>query len=74
MAETQTQIQVRLVLEKQCRELAVEIRKMLPAGTAFALMIADFGVKGNLAYVSNADRSDMIKMVKEWLERQEATR
>lgn len=38
----------------------------------FALFVFDFGDAGNLSYVSNAERPDMVKAVKEWLARQQA--
>lgn len=33
----------------------------------FAMMIFEFGDSGQIDYVSNADRADMIVAVKEWL-------
>lgn len=38
----------------------------------FVLMLFDFGDRGTLTYISNAQRADMISAVKEWLARQEA--
>jgi hypothetical protein len=38
----------------------------------FAVFVFGFGQKGNIAYVSNSERSDMIEAVKEWLAKQEA--
>jgi hypothetical protein len=38
----------------------------------FTLFVFDFGDKGNIAYISNAQREDMIKATKEWLARLEA--
>lgn len=90
--ETLAEKQVRLVLEKQAREVADAIHAALPAGVGFALYIFDFGepclgcIKveqhpgegygcalhpagrdaKNLAYVSNAQRGDILKMLAEW--------
>jgi hypothetical protein len=60
--------QVRLVLEQQCRDIAEVIAKHLPAGTAFCLLLADFGAEGNTAFVSNAERSDTINLLEETIE------
>jgi len=68
--ETLVEKQVRLVLERQCRELADKLKQWTPAGVGFALFLADFGEKGNTAYVSTVDRADMVRLVKEWLARQ----
>lgn len=71
MAETRTQIQVRLVLETQCRFLADLVAANLPREQGFALFLFDFGDGGNCAYVSNAQRETMIAAVRQWLARQE---
>jgi hypothetical protein len=70
--ETLVQKQVRLVLERQCRELADLLKTKVPAGVGFALFLFDFGEKGNTAYVSTAQRDDMIKLIWEWLDHQDA--
>lgn len=31
------------------------------------VLVFEFGERGNLAYISNAQRADMIAVVKEWL-------
>jgi hypothetical protein len=59
-------------LEERSRAVARRITEALPTGAGFALFVFDFGAKGNLAYVSNAKRDDMIAAVKEWLAKQEA--
>lgn len=68
MAESFVDKQVRLVLEKQCRELADLLKPRVPAGVGFTLFLSDFGSDGNLAYVSTVDRQDSIRMVREWLD------
>jgi len=69
-AETLVDKQVRLVLEKQTRDIAEKLKAWCPAGVGFILFLADYGAKGNIAYVSSCDREDAIKMVMEWLGRQ----
>lgn len=74
MAETFVEKQVRLVLEKQTRELAELLKDKVPAGVGFALFLFDFGAAGNTAYVSTAKRDDMMNLLTEWMERQMAER
>ena len=59
-----------LAVEAQAAELAGVIQSALPKGLGFALFVFNFGDGGHLAYMSNAQREDMIKAVKEWLARQ----
>ena len=72
MAETFTQKQVRLVLERQCRELADMLKAKVPAGVGFILFLADHGEKGNLAYVATVERESAIETIYEWLDHQDA--
>ena len=67
MAETLTQKQVRLVLERQCREAADLLKANTPAGTVFCLVLADVGERGNVAYVSTCERESAAKMLDEIL-------
>jgi len=66
--ETFVQKQIRLVLEKQCREAAEHLAPKIPAGTGFALFLFDFGAKGNLAYCSTGEADDVLAAIGEWLE------
>jgi hypothetical protein len=70
--ETIVQKQVRLVLERQCRELAELLASKVPAGVGFVLFLADHGPKGNTAYVSSVTRDSAHALVHEWLDRQDA--
>lgn len=67
VAETFVDKQVRLVLEKQTREIANVVKERVPAGVGFALFLFDFGADGNIGYVSTAQRDDMIRLIEEWL-------
>ncbi len=58
-------------LEKTCRGYADAFQDVVPEGVGFAIFLFDFGEKGNTAYVSTADRKDMLKLLKEWIEIQE---
>ncbi len=64
-------------LEQSARRLAQAIDEALnekrqQGRVGFALFLFDFGEGGNLSYVSNAQRADMVKNVEEWLGRQRA--
>ena len=43
--------------------------EMLGERVGFVVMLSEFHAGGYLAYVSNVNREDMIKTVKEWLAR-----
>ncbi len=59
-------------LEESARAVAKQIGASMRPGVGFALFVFDFGEKGNLAYISNAQRVFMVKAVEEWLLRQHA--
>lgn len=68
----------REVLDKTCRELAprldATLHSQLGERVGFAVLIFNFGEPGDdqfISYVSNAQRDDMIKVLKQWLARQE---
>lgn len=73
MKESRTETQVRLVLERQCRELVDVLKPRVPAGVGFILFLADFGDKGNLAYASTLERQSTIKLLQEWLDHEDDT-
>lgn len=57
----------REVLEALSMKVADGITAQCPKGVGFALLVFSFGAGGNLAWISNANRSDMIKAVDEWI-------
>jgi hypothetical protein len=59
-------------IERAARELGQAIGESLPEGVGFALTLFDFGAGGMLAYVSNAQREDMIRALREQIERLES--
>lgn len=63
-------------LEEACRALGDALSQSLPRllgkQVGFALIIGEFSEKRHMAYVSNVERSDMVKLVEEWLEYQKA--
>lgn len=70
--ETLLEKQIRLVLETQCAEMGRMIGAACPAGVGFAFLMFDFGKNGNIAYVSNADRADMIRSLERLIARWKA--
>lgn len=48
-------------IEDKCYQLARLIKPALPSGCGFALLMFDLGADGNIAYVANARREDMVK-------------
>lgn len=52
-------------MEQSAREMAETIRVMTPPGSGFALVVYNFGAKGNMTYMSTGDRNDTISMLKE---------
>lgn len=77
LKETPEQRDKRLATERQARKLAELLKGSMPPGIGFTLFLFTVGEKpgeGNhLAYISMADRADMIKTIKEWLARVEHT-
>lgn len=59
-------------MEAHARTVADLIDKKIPAGTAFILCLAHFGEKGWATYISNSDRSDTIKLLREMADTIEA--
>lgn len=47
--------------------LAKIIDKALPDGAGFALLIVDYGDQGNLSWISNVERDDMIATMKDFI-------
>lgn len=65
-------------LEAAAQQVASALDEALPKmlgvteRVGFMLLVFEFGPRGNLAYISNAQREAMITAVREWLARQEA--
>ena len=43
-----------------------------PPGTGAIVFAFDFGKKGSMAYISNAERMTAVEAIREWIRRQEA--
>lgn len=59
----------RTALEEKSREIGKIIGAALPNGVGFALLLFNFGEGGNLAWISNAQRDDMMLALAEFMER-----
>lgn len=61
-------------LVKRCKEVGEAIAEGIKGsgieGVGFALLIFDFGGGGNLAWISNAQREDMLEALKEFMEKE----
>lgn len=62
--------------EQAMRELARAIKQTMPQGFGFTLFLFRYGSapgkdRGELFYLSSANREDMMKMLKEFITRQE---
>ena len=56
--------------EQYLRALHEHIKPMLPAGKGYAVLFFDFGgPEGSLAWISNAQRPDMLNVMREFLRR-----
>ena len=60
------------MLEAQARDLGVRIGQSLPEGVGFTLLVFTYGDGGWLPYLSSAQRSDMIRTLREALAKLEA--
>ncbi len=49
------------------RTIGAELKRSLPPGVGFAVLVFDIGEKGNLAYVSNAERTSMLASMREFI-------
>jgi predicted HAD superfamily Cof-like phosphohydrolase len=59
----------RASLERHAHEVGDRLNLALPKGYGFGLFLFSFGEKGNLAWISNADRPSMTEALEEWIGR-----
>lgn len=55
--------------EKKLREIGNKLADNMPPGYGFTLMIYQFGEQGNMFYFSNAQRDDMINVMREFIQK-----
>lgn len=56
-------------IEELLKELGIMLRKYVPSGFGFSLLIFEYN-EGSLFYISSAQREDMIKTMVEFIEKQ----
>jgi len=54
-------------VRERMQEAAGRVATTLPAGTGFIVLAFDFGPNGRLEYVSNAQREDVVKAMREFI-------
>lgn len=59
-------------LEQECKAIARLIKRMMPPGCGFTLMMFTMGEGGWMTYMSSAERTTMLKAMKEFIEKAEA--
>lgn len=61
-------------LEAACRRIGRRISDACPTGVGFTLIMFDFGEgeRNHLTYMSSAQRGDMVKTLREMIEKLEA--
>lgn len=59
-------------LEMEARAIGRLIGGGLPAGVGFGLLLFDFGEGGNLTWISNGSREEMIKALRDCADKMEA--
>jgi hypothetical protein len=60
--------EILLELEKEARRLGRKLKKEMPPGCGFGLVLFTFGDGDELTYLSSANRSDMINVYKELIQ------
>ena len=58
-------------VEASLKDLGSLIGNNIPPGYGFTLMIFSYGKSGHLFYISSAQREDIIKVMKEFIEKEE---
>ncbi len=59
-------------LEEECKAIARLIKRMMPPGVGFTLLMFTLGEGGWMTYMSSAERSTMLEAMKELIEKAEA--
>ncbi len=59
-------------LEEHAKEVGRLIKRIMPPGVGFTLMMFTLGEGGWMTYLSSAERTTMIKAMKEHIEKVEA--
>jgi hypothetical protein len=52
------------------RKSVVDVKANFPKGTGVCVFAFDLGKPGGVGYIANAQRADMVKMLRHWLRKQ----
>ena len=63
---------IRPEVREKMNEMAKAIEGQLPSGMGFVFCVFDFGEGGFMNYISNSERADMLKAMKEFIAKEEA--
>lgn len=55
------------IVKGKLQGIAKKVAAELPEGFGFVVLAFKFNEKGQLMYVSNADRADVVKAMEEWI-------
>ena len=59
------------IVKAKMQDIAKNVKKELPEGFGFVVLAFKFNEKGQMIYVSNANREDVINSMKEFIEKTE---
>lgn len=58
-----------LEIEKMLYDLGHDLKKMMPPGWGFGLLVFSYGENGSMFYTSSAQREDMLKAMQEFVDK-----
>lgn len=58
-------------VKSKMQNIARKVKEELPEGFGFVVLAFKFNEKGEMIYVSNANRKDVVKSMKEFIEKTE---
>lgn len=65
------QEEIEEIVKSRLQRIAEKVNNELPTGFGFVVLSFAFGNPGQMMYVSNANREDIVKAMKEWIEKTE---
>lgn len=69
-AKEDYQLPIPPAVKEQMRRFAQDIAAQLPQGWGFTLLVFQFGPSGAMAYISNAERQDVLQSMSEFIKTQ----
>lgn len=65
------QEEIEEIVKSRLQSIAKKVNNELPTGFGFVVLSFAFSNPGQMMYVSNANRGDIVKAMKEWIEKTE---